>query len=94
MGASLAVGGADPDSRSRPSTRPRRTPTAGAFAAVVALGLFCTAVAFVIFTVLIREAGTSRATVITYVNPVIAAGARRDAARASARGPARWPVCC
>ena len=38
----------------------------------MALGLFCTAAAFVIFTVLIREAGTSRATVITYVNPVIA----------------------
>jgi drug/metabolite transporter (DMT)-like permease len=51
---------------------PSRTPTAGAFAAVVALGLFCTATAFVIFTVLIREAGPSRATVITYVNPVIA----------------------
>ncbi len=36
------------------------------------LGLVCTAAAFVIFTVLIREAGTSRATVITYINPVIA----------------------
>ena len=36
------------------------------------LGVFCTAAAFVIFAVLIREAGTSRATVITYVNPVIA----------------------
>jgi drug/metabolite transporter (DMT)-like permease len=32
----------------------------------------CTAAAFVIYTVLIREAGTSRATVITYINPVIA----------------------
>jgi drug/metabolite transporter (DMT)-like permease len=51
---------------------PSRTPTVGAFAAVAALGLFCTAAAFVIFTVLIREAGTSRATVITYVNPMIA----------------------
>jgi drug/metabolite transporter (DMT)-like permease len=39
---------------------------------VATLGLLCTAVAFVVFTVLIREAGTSRATVITYVNPVIA----------------------
>jgi drug/metabolite transporter (DMT)-like permease len=36
------------------------------------LGLLCTAVAFVVFTVLIREAGTSRATVITYVNPLVA----------------------
>jgi drug/metabolite transporter (DMT)-like permease len=51
---------------------PARTPTVGAFAAVAALGLFCTAAAFVIFTVLIRDAGTSRATVITYVNPLIA----------------------
>jgi drug/metabolite transporter (DMT)-like permease len=51
---------------------PSRTPTAGAWAAVITLGLFCTAVAFVVFTVLIRDAGTSRATVITYVNPVIA----------------------
>jgi drug/metabolite transporter (DMT)-like permease len=51
---------------------PSRTPSVGAFAAVAALGLFCTAAAFVIFTVLIRDAGTSRATVITYVNPLVA----------------------
>ena len=51
---------------------PRRAPTAGAIASVVVLGLVCTALAFVIFTVLIHEAGTSRATVITYVNPVVA----------------------
>ena len=51
---------------------PRRVPTAGALASVVVLGILCTAVAFVIFTVLIHEAGTSRATVITYVNPVVA----------------------
>ncbi len=53
---------------------PRRTPTAGAVISVVVLGLVCTAAAFVVFTVLIREAGTSRATVITYVNPVVAVG--------------------
>jgi drug/metabolite transporter (DMT)-like permease len=51
---------------------PPRPPSAGALTAVAALALFCTAAAFVIFTVLIRDAGTSRATVITYVNPVIA----------------------
>ncbi len=51
---------------------PDRLPSAGALEAVATLGLLCTAVAFVVFTVLIREAGTSRATVITYVNPVIA----------------------
>lgn len=51
---------------------PSRPPSPGAWAAVVTLGVACTALAFVIFTVLIREAGTGRATVITYVNPVIA----------------------
>ncbi len=51
---------------------PRRVPPTGAIASVVVLGLVCTAAAFVVFTILIREAGTSRATVITYVNPVIA----------------------
>jgi drug/metabolite transporter (DMT)-like permease len=51
---------------------PRQMPTTGAIASVVVLGLVCTAAAFVVFTTLIREAGTSRATVITYVNPVIA----------------------
>jgi drug/metabolite transporter (DMT)-like permease len=51
---------------------PRSVPGLGAISAVVALGLVCTAAAFVIYTLLIREAGTSRATVITYVNPVIA----------------------
>lgn len=51
---------------------PSRMPSAGAFAAVAALGAFCTAMAFVVYTVLIREAGTSRATVITYINPLVA----------------------
>jgi drug/metabolite transporter (DMT)-like permease len=51
---------------------PARMPSAGALVAVAALGVFCTAVAFVVYTVLIREAGTSRATVITYVNPLVA----------------------
>ncbi|MFZ0089635.1 MAG: EamA family transporter [Solirubrobacteraceae bacterium] len=51
---------------------PSRTPSAGAFAAVAALGLFCTAIAFVVYTILIRDAGTGRATVITYINPLVA----------------------
>lgn len=51
---------------------PRSVPGAGAISAMVVLGLLCTAAAFVIFAILIREAGTSRATVITYVNPMIA----------------------
>ena len=52
--------------------RPSRVPSAGAIVSVVVLGLLCTAAAFVILMVLIREAGTSRAMVITYVNPVVA----------------------
>jgi drug/metabolite transporter (DMT)-like permease len=51
---------------------PHAVPSAGAIGAVAVLGIVCTAVAFVIFTILIREAGTSRATVITYINPVVA----------------------
>ena len=51
---------------------PQRTPTLGALAAVAALGVFCTAMAFVVYTVLVREAGTGRATIITYVNPLVA----------------------
>ena len=53
-------------------TAPRRAPTAGAFASVAVLGLVCTALAFVLMAHLIAEIGVARATVITYVNPVIA----------------------
>jgi drug/metabolite transporter (DMT)-like permease len=52
--------------------RPHAVPGVGAIACVVVLGLLCTALAFVIYTVLIAEAGASRATVITYINPIIA----------------------
>jgi drug/metabolite transporter (DMT)-like permease len=51
---------------------PHHAPSAGAIGAVVVLGVLCTAVAFVVYATLIAEAGTSRATVITYVNPVVA----------------------
>lgn len=51
---------------------PRTVPGIGAIACVAVLGLICTALAFVVYTVLIAEAGTSRATVITYVNPLVA----------------------
>src|SRR5438093_286380 len=51
---------------------PARAPSAGAVGAVVVLGLLCTAIGFVVYAILIREAGTSRATVITFVNPVVA----------------------
>lgn len=51
---------------------PSATPTVGAFASVVVLGLFCTALALVLMAILIGEAGPARASVITYINPVIA----------------------
>jgi drug/metabolite transporter (DMT)-like permease len=51
---------------------PSHVPSAGAIGAVVVLGLLCTAGGFVVYAILIGEAGTSRATVITYVNPVVA----------------------
>jgi drug/metabolite transporter (DMT)-like permease len=42
-------------------------------ASILALALVCTAVAFVLFFELIAESGPVRATVITYVNPAVAA---------------------
>jgi drug/metabolite transporter (DMT)-like permease len=42
------------------------------WAAVVVLGVVCTAAAFVVFFQLIAEVGPVRATVITYVNPAVA----------------------
>lgn len=41
-------------------------------ASVAVLGVVCTAAAFLLFFALIREIGPVRATVITYVNPVVA----------------------
>lgn len=43
-----------------------------AVASIGALALLCTAVAFLLFFALIVEAGPSRATVVTYLNPVVA----------------------
>jgi len=47
-------------------------PSTRSLAAVGGLGVVCTAVAFVAFFALIAEVGPSRATVFTYVNPVVA----------------------
>ena len=51
---------------------PTSPPPANAVWSVVVLGLVCTALAFVLFYDLITEIGPSRATVITYLNPVVA----------------------
>jgi drug/metabolite transporter (DMT)-like permease len=54
---------------------PGDSPTGDAWVAIVVLGLVCTALALVVFTVLINEVGPGRALVITYVNPVVAIAA-------------------
>ncbi|MGZ6641864.1 MAG: DMT family transporter [Solirubrobacteraceae bacterium] len=51
---------------------PSGTPSTAALASIAVLGLFCTAAAFVLFAVLLAEIGPSRASVITYVAPVVA----------------------
>jgi drug/metabolite transporter (DMT)-like permease len=51
---------------------PGAMPGARVVAAVVTLGVICTALAFVLFFRLIAEVGPARATVITYVNPAVA----------------------
>jgi drug/metabolite transporter (DMT)-like permease len=53
-------------------TPPETMPSAGAWASIAVLGLVCSALAFVLFFALIVEAGPTRATVITYVNPAVA----------------------
>jgi drug/metabolite transporter (DMT)-like permease len=53
-------------------TWPRHVPSVQVLAALAALGVICTAAAFLIFFRLIAEVGPARATVITYVNPAVA----------------------
>jgi drug/metabolite transporter (DMT)-like permease len=54
---------------------PPTAPISGeAIAALVVLGVFCTAAAFVLYGMLIVEVGAGRALVVTYINPVIAVG--------------------
>ena len=52
---------------------PTEMPSAKAIGSVVGLAVVCTAIAFVCFFALIAEVGPVRATVITYVNPAVAA---------------------
>lgn len=52
---------------------PSEMPPASAIWSVVALAVVCTAIAFVLFFALIAEVGAVRATVITYINPAVAA---------------------
>jgi drug/metabolite transporter (DMT)-like permease len=52
--------------------RPARFPPGTVVASVLLLGLVCTALAFVAFFELIKEVGSTRSTVITYLNPAVA----------------------
>jgi drug/metabolite transporter (DMT)-like permease len=51
---------------------PDSVPAADTLASVAVLGLVCSALAFLFFFRLIAEIGPARATVITYINPVVA----------------------
>jgi drug/metabolite transporter (DMT)-like permease len=50
---------------------PSHVPSLPVIASLLALGLICTALAYVTFFALIAEVGASRGTVFTYVNPAI-----------------------
>jgi drug/metabolite transporter (DMT)-like permease len=52
---------------------PAQTPSAHVVWSVLGLAIVCTALAFLLFFALIAELGPVRATVITYVNPAVAA---------------------
>ena len=52
---------------------PSATPSSEVIGSVVILAVVCTAAAFILFAALIDEIGPVRATIITYVNPAVAA---------------------
>jgi drug/metabolite transporter (DMT)-like permease len=52
---------------------PIAMPSAAALLSVTVLGVVCTAIAMLLMFYLVRHAGASRATVITYINPAVAA---------------------
>jgi drug/metabolite transporter (DMT)-like permease len=52
---------------------PHAMPSPGVFGAVAVLAVVCTALAFLLYFELVKEVGPVRASVITYVNPAVAA---------------------
>jgi drug/metabolite transporter (DMT)-like permease len=52
---------------------PAAVPSSAVIGSIVTLGVLCTAIAFLLFAALIDAVGPVRATVITYVNPAVAA---------------------
>lgn len=53
-------------------TLPRHAPSLLALSAVAVLGVVCTAIALWLYFYLVAQAGAARATVFTYVNPIVA----------------------
>jgi drug/metabolite transporter (DMT)-like permease len=53
--------------------RPAALPSGSVLASIAVLAAVCTAAAFLLFSALIEEIGPVRATVITYINPAVAA---------------------
>jgi len=51
---------------------PPATPSGNTIASVLILGIMCTALGLLLFVYIISNAGASRATVVTYVNPAVA----------------------
>lgn len=51
---------------------PAQVPGAPVIASIIGLGLLCTALGYVIYFSLIAEAGATRGSLITYVNPAVA----------------------
>jgi drug/metabolite transporter (DMT)-like permease len=56
------------------ASAPTEVPSGQTLVSILVLGLACSALAFLLFFALIHEVGPGRATVITYVNPVVAVG--------------------
>ena len=51
---------------------PRRLPSAVALSSVAVLGLICTALSMLLMFYLVKNAGASRASIVTYINPAVA----------------------
>jgi drug/metabolite transporter (DMT)-like permease len=51
---------------------PASMPSAQAMASIAILSIVCTAIAMLLMFYLVNHAGASRATVITYINPMVA----------------------
>jgi drug/metabolite transporter (DMT)-like permease len=52
---------------------PAAMPSPAAITSILVLAVFCTAVAFLVFAALVAAVGAVRSTVITYINPAVAA---------------------